>query len=341
MATIKDIADLANVSTSTVSRVLNNDLTLSVTKETRKKIFQVAEELHYIPVKRRETTREKRRDVTPKIGIMICQSSAEELSDPYYLPIRQGIEKEFRDRGMFNTELFRLENLTANQFSNDLDGLIVIGKMDPELIKNFSNETEYVVYIDDCPDTARFDSIVVDFQEATNRILDHLLDSGYKRIGYIGGQALEHSTGKLTKLKDERQIYFEKRMKAAELYSSHDSYVGDFRMAEGHRLMKLALKQGNVPEAFFVASDSMAIGALHALQEENIRVPEDIAIVSFNDIEMAKFSSPPLTTMKVHTEEMGRIAVNLLLDRINGRKVPLKITVPTELVIRESSNKET
>lgn len=81
----------------------------------------------------------------------------------------------------------------------------------------------------------------------------------------------------------------------------------------------------------------MAVGALRALQEANLRSPEDVAIVSFDDIEMAQFASTPLTTVRVHTEEMGRTGVKLLLDRISGRKLPLQVTVPTELVVRESS----
>lgn len=81
----------------------------------------------------------------------------------------------------------------------------------------------------------------------------------------------------------------------------------------------------------------MAIGALKAVQEAKLSVPDDVAIVGFDDIDMAEFASTPLTTVKVYTKEMGKAAVKLLFDRIRGRKLPLKITVPTELVIRESS----
>jgi LacI family transcriptional regulator len=84
----------------------------------------------------------------------------------------------------------------------------------------------------------------------------------------------------------------------------------------------------------------MAIGALRALQEAKLKVPDDVAIIGFDDIEAAKFASTPLTTIKVHTREMGRIGVKLLLDRLNGRELPLTVKVPTELVVRESCRKK-
>jgi LacI family transcriptional regulator len=125
-------------------------------------------------------------------------------------------------------------------------------------------------------------------------------------------------------------------------YRKDHVFIGEFSMRQGYELMKEAINKGDLPEAFFIASDSMSIGAMRALQEANLRVPEDIAIASFNDVQMAKFASTPLTSVKVYTEQMGRVGVQLLLDRIAGRELPLKVTVPTKLVIRESSgvNKE-
>jgi LacI family transcriptional regulator len=81
----------------------------------------------------------------------------------------------------------------------------------------------------------------------------------------------------------------------------------------------------------------MAIGAIRASHELGIKIPHDISIVSFNDVEMARFTQPALTTVKVHTEEMGKIAVKLLVDRLEGREIPIKTVIPTNLIIRESS----
>ena len=340
MTTIKDIAIRAKVSSSTVSRVLNKDETLSVTKETRQNILQVAKDLKYIPVKKRGTTKDSSHKSKAKVGIVLCQSLEEELSDPYFLPIRQGIESECRNQGLSDVEVFRLQNLNSSQFRSDIDGLIVIGKANPEFIEKVSVGTQHIIYIDHCPNDNKYDSVIIDFKKATDKVLDHLLGIGYKRIGYIGGKAVEHSTNKSLAITDDRQTTFENRMKKENLYDINNIHIGDFTMTQGYELMKFALKQGNLPNAFFIASDPMAIGALRALKESNLRVPEDVAIVSFNDIEMASYASTPLTTVKVHTEEMGRAGVRLLIERIKGRKIPLKVIAPTELVIRESCGNE-
>jgi len=335
MTTIKDIAIRANVSSSTVSRVLNNDETLSVTKETRQNILLAAKELKYIPVKKRGTTNRNSNTSKARVGIVLCQSLEEELSDPYFLPIRQGIEKECKNQGLFDVGVFRLQNLNSGQFISDVDGLIVIGKANLEFINKISIGTQHIIYIDHCPNETKYDSIIIDFKKATDKVLDHLLEIGYKRIGYIGGKAVEHSNKSLA-ITEDRQTTFENRMKKENLYDSNNVHIGEFTMTQGYELMKFALKKDNLPNAFFIASDPMAIGALRALKESNLRVPEDVAIVSFNDIEMASYASTPLTTVKVHTEEMGRVGVRLLIERIKGRKIPLKVIVPTELVIRES-----
>jgi len=338
VTTIKDIAIYANVSSSTVSRVLNNDETLSVTNETRQNILEAAKELKYVPVKKRGTTKSNSEQLKNKVGIVLCQSLEEELEDPYFLPIRQGIEKECRNQGLFDIEIFNLQNSNSNPnpFRNDLDGLIVIGSANPEFINKISIGTQHIIYINHSPNEAIYDSIIIDFKKATDLALDHLLGLGYKRIGYIGGNYVEHSTDHRLVKKDNRQTNFENRMKKENLYNSNDIHIGEFTMKDGYELMKIALKQGNLPNSFFVASDPMAIGALRALKESNLSVPQDIAIVSFNDIEMAEYASTPLTTVKVHTEEMGRAGVRLLIERIKGRKIPLKVIVPTELIIRES-----
>lgn len=126
------------------------------------------------------------------------------------------------------------------------------------------------------------------------------------------------------------------RIKNGEFEGSEDIYIGEYTMSHGYELMKKAIKKKNVPKAFFVASDPMAIGALRALQEAGLSVPSDVALVAFDDIEAARFSSPPLSTVKVYTKEMGQTGVKLLMDRINGRNLPIKVTIPTSLVIRQS-----
>lgn len=336
MVTIKDIARHSNVSASTVSRVLNQDETLSVAEETRKRILQIAGKLEYKTINERRKEQKTSKNSNFEIGIVLCQSLEQELNDPYFLAIRQGIESECYSRGVFTTEVFRINEQNFDHVSSEKDGLIIIGKLNKRLVKKYNKNTENIVYIDFSPDEDEYDSVVIDFEKATNRVLDHLMEIGYKRIGYIGGNQIEHMDHHRYSSEDLRQLAFMHRLTSEGLYYPDDVYVGEFTMSHGYELMKEALWKDTLPEAFFVASDPMAIGAQRALQEAGVDIPNQVAIVGFDDIEMAQFASSPLTTVRVHTKEMGKAGVKLLIDRINGRDLPVKITFPTELVMRDS-----
>lgn len=336
MATLKDIAAYANVSSSTVSRVLNNDHTLSVSEVTRERILHAAKELQYTPVKIRKGTANGKDIEAPRIGIIFAQSLEEELVDPFFSSIRHGIESECAEKEIFTVKSFRLKGMKQEELLQDLDGVIVVGRVSPETVQEVSNHLDTIVFINHKADEDLYDSVRIDFGKATKHALNHLFDLGYKRIGYIGGTEREHYINGSSIIEDQRQTVFERVMHEKGLFDSEKVYVGEYSMNEGYELMGQAIKQGNLPEAFFIASDAMAIGAMRALQQSNIKVPEDVAIVSFDDVDVAAFASTPLTTVKVYTEEMGRQAVKMLVDRLSGRSIPLKVMVPTKLIYRES-----
>ncbi|MFJ5621544.1 LacI family DNA-binding transcriptional regulator [Peribacillus loiseleuriae] len=339
MATIKDIADRAKVSSATVSRVLNNDPTLLVTDETRNRIVEVSKELDYTTVRKRRNVKKLENVRSPRIGIIITCSLEEEedgVDDPYFTSIRQGVESECLNQGIYTNKIIRSSDSSQEQIMEDIDGLIVIGGMNLSLLNRVKDSLNHIVFINYSPDEDRYDSVVVDFRKATMSAMEHLLNQGFKEIGYIGGRESKDLLDRNAVTGDMRLTIFEEVMKAKGMYRADQVFIGEFSMTQGYMLMKEAIQKGNLPEAFFIASDSMAIGALRAIQEANLKVPEDLAIVSFNDVPIAKFASVPLTSVKVYTEQLGREGVKLLLDRINGREIPLKVTVPTKLVIRES-----
>ncbi len=336
MVTIKEIAIKSNVSPATVSRVLNNDISLSVAEETRQRILDVAKTLNYKTVRVR-----KQQALNPKssyrVGLFLCQSLEEELNDPYFLSIRQGVETQCKEYGIETTEMYRIHNFQASHLSEGLDGLIVVGKVELDLVNKLKKKVDHIVYVDYAPDEEVFDSVVIDFEKATNQALDHLMNLGYEKIGYIGGEQAAHGPTKEKRLfEDERYKVFHQRMENEGKLTQEHTFIGEFTMTDGYRMMKQSIDKGNLPDAYFIASDPMAIGALRALQENDIKVPEDVAIMSFDDIEMAKFASCPLSTIHVPTKEMGISAVKLLMDRLKGRELPVKVTLPTKIVKRES-----
>lgn len=329
MATIRDIAAKAKVSSVTVSRVLNRDQSFSVSEETRQRVLAIAEELNYKTPRERKGKHTIAASSDASIGTVIFLTEQQEEGDVYFSSIREGIEKECIAAGITTTKVLRLSQFgNPDLVINDVDGAIVIGG-NLDNITPIIQQVDHIVFVDYSPNYEKYDSVIVDFKRATKLALDHLIKLGHKEIGYMGGV---QSYGK-----DERHLYYESYMKENGFYDPKHIYIGDWYTTAGYNTMQQIIAKGSLPSAFFFGSDSLAIGALRALQEEGINVPQDLAIVSFNDIPMSAYVNPPLTTVKVQSEMMGKMAVKLLLDRINtGRDVPVQVTIPEKLMIRES-----
>ncbi|WBW97374.1 LacI family DNA-binding transcriptional regulator [Oceanirhabdus sp. W0125-5] len=339
MATLKDIAKLTNVSLATVSRVLNYDSSISVTNETRKRIFEVAEELDYRTPKQRNKNSDGNIEKIIRIGVLHWYTQDEELEDPYYLSIRKGIEKCAAAKNIQITMIFKnSDKYTINELQK-FDGVLAIGKFSNENVEEFAKGCKNITFVDYSPNVKKYDSVVIDFKAAVLEALDYLNGLGHRDIGYIGG--LEYIGSENVIIKDEREDVFQQYMKENGFLNSNNIYIGRFTAEDGYNLMKEAIGKGELPTAFFVASDSMAIGVLRALYESKISVPEEVSIIGFNDIPTAKYLIPPLTTIKVYTEFMGRTAVELLVERINeNREIAKKVVIPTEVVVRESCKKK-
>ncbi|OLP66229.1 HTH-type transcriptional repressor CytR [Bacillus pumilus] len=339
MTTLKDIAHDAKVSVSTVSRVLNDDHTLAVSNATRQNILDIAKKLNYTPVRARKADQSaaKAKSESPVIGVVVAQSIDEELNDPFFSSIRKGIEKEYAKRGLSTLHTFRLRSMDQGDLLKDMDGLIVIGRISPDTVEKMTNRMEHIVFINHYADEDLYDCVHVDFVKAADRAISYLRSLGFSHLGYIGGKEREHYFEGNAVIEDERQTTFMKRMQESGSLNMNDIHIGEYSMQEGYTLMKQAIHQGQLPEAFFIGSDSMAIGAMRALHEAGLHIPSDVSMIGFNDIEAASFSSPPLTTVKVYTEQMGEVGLKLLLERIQGRKLPLKVVVPTKLIERGST----
>jgi LacI family transcriptional regulator len=179
MATIKEIAAHAKVSSSTVSRVLNNDPTISVTAETRDRILEVSKELGYKTVRKRKSDQNLSKPTSPRIGIFLAHTLEEVedgVDDPYFTGIRQGIESECLNQGIFSNKIIRLSDEYQEPFIDDIDGLIVIGVMNPSVLNRVFDCTDHVVFVNCSPDEDKYDSVISDFEKATTSVLMHLLN---------------------------------------------------------------------------------------------------------------------------------------------------------------------
>lgn len=328
MATIKDIANLAGVSPATVSRVLNYDSDLSVGIETKQKVFEAAEELNY--------TKHKKSIKKAKAKIMLVQwyDEAEELEDIYYLSIRLGIEKKAEE---LEIDLIKrsLDELDGEQ----VDGILALGKFDQEQADYLFELNSNLLFVDFDALSLGYNSLVIDFDQSVSSVLNYFMQQGHQRIGIIAGEEYTLKSHEL--LEDKRLVCFKEQLGQQNLLTKATILISPFTVTGGYQIMKeyLAEQPKEFPKAFFAASDAIAIGALKAIQEAGYRVPEDISIIGFNDISVAKYVSPPLTTVKVHTEWLGELAVETILSIIHETApVARKIMIATELIERASTS---
>ena len=333
MVTIKDIANEANVSISTVSRILNFDESLNVSEDTRKRVLSIAEELNYVRVKERKNKSKKY-----TIGIVCSYSETKELNDPYFLSIRTTIEKRCVKENINFNSLYITKILNEpSSFYKNIDGIIAIGIFQENEIRNLREISTNIVFIDSSPEEWEFDSIVVDLKYGTIKVMEYLHRLGHRDIGYIGAKVIPHNSNDGMELINYRESTYREFMLEINNLKEEWIFKGNFTPEDGYILMKKALKLKNIPSAFFIASDPMAIGAYKAILEEGYKIPEDISIVGFDDIITAQYLNPSLTTVKVFTDFMGESAFDLLLEKIKDeRTLSKKIVLPVKLIIRDS-----
>lgn len=338
MVTLKEIAKAVGVSTATVSRVLNFDTTLSVTPQKRQAIIEAAELLNYA------TPRNRNRGVQQglgKVALVHFLRPEQELIDPYYVGLRMGIESRCHALRIETVKVYHTDSMPAPALLQGASGVIAIGVHDEAEIAWLSRHSRQLVFADFAPGSDEFDSVESDLRLATRKLLSALHGMGYKRIGFAGW--IDDHDG-------ATEPYGEKRCRA---YIEWMSETGRFdprlcltelnseRNTEqtGHRLARVLLAQASPPDALVTCNDNMAVGAYRAAAELGLRIPEDIAIASFNDISVAQFLSPPLSTVRLPAEEIGETAVELLLERVAGREIGKRITLASRINWRGSTRR--
>ena len=334
MATLKDIAKQAGVSTATVSRVLNYDKFLSVGDETRKRIFRQAELLNYKkgPHMDRLKTRKN-----IKIGLVSALTENDELNDPYYLSIRLGIEETCKALGIQLETLLDFSKRDDDTL-NVYDGIIAMSRFEKNEVQRLEQHSNKIVFVDFDPESIKHDCILLNYEQAMADVIAYYLKNDFDAIGFIGGHDRVHSSGR--EILDQRLEHFKRILKEAGKLHEDLIKVGEFIHEDGYHLTKELLDASKCPKALFAGSDVLAIGAMKAIGEAGLEVGKDIQIIGFDDIPAAQFMSPGLSSVRVQTEFMGRHAVQVLVERIQSkRNISMKIVVPTELVVRGSSPK--
>ena len=328
MATLKDIAQAAGISTGAVSRILNNDPTLSVSPETKRKVFEIAQELGYQKAKIRDKS-------LFKMGILQWFSVEQEMQDSYYLLVRQGIEDYCQKHSIGIIRAFQSDEASIKTLQG-VDGLICIGKFSHEEVQKFMNICPNIVFLDMPVLDYNITTLTMDFKSAVYDALDYLIELGHTKIAYLGGKEFVGN----------QELFIEERKQAFVSYMNNHGLDGSciyedaFSTASGYQMMQKILESAHLPTAIFAASDAIAFGAMRAIQEKGLSIPDDISIIGFNDTEMSSYTTPALTTISAPAYDMGQHGANLIYAATNlNINTPLKAKIPCQLMKRESCKK--
>ncbi|MBA0036445.1 ribose operon transcriptional repressor RbsR [Pantoea sp. BIGb0393] len=329
MATMKDVARLAGVSTSTVSHVINNNRFVS--EQVREKVDQAIRELNYAPSALARSLKLKQ---TRTIGMLLTASS-----NPFYSEVVRGVENSCYERGysliLCNTEgdEERMNRSLETLMQKRVDGLLMMCTEthlpSAEILNRYPSVP--MVMMDWAPFEGRGDIIQDNALLGGELATQHLIDRGYTRIACIAGP--QDKTPARLRLEG-----FHKAMANRGL-SVPPGYVvdGDFEFQGGFNAMNQLLALDALPEAVFTSNDAMAVGVYHALFQAGLRVPQDIAVMGYDNIELARYLTPPLSTIHQPKDELGELAIDTLIHRMSDPDASQQTLVLTpELVERGS-----
>ena len=298
--TIKEIAALANVSSATVSNVLNNRN--NVGEETRQKILRLCEEYGYTNHK----TKHLQNDETKTILFNFS-----DYERNFYLKIIHGISDYVYSR---DYDLMICTNKSCKKFmdpSLTCGAIMLDQKCKNSVLIDKANEGYPIVSLDRIIDVPNIKSVVVNNYNAMSELIQGLIDKGYRDFGYVAGIDTLDNQERYKAVRDVLK-------KNGIIFRRENYFIGDYSEKSGYQSARLMLLAENVPEVLVCANDNMAIGAIQALKQEGLKIPEDIAVTGFDGTEMAGFMG--LTTVDIPDYERGYLAAQFLLQNIAGNQ---------------------
>ena len=332
--TIKDVAKTANVSTATVSLVINNHKRIS--PETRVKVNKAIQELNYHPFR---SARGLVSQKTGNIGFILTEDHFLR-SEPFYTRIFLGTEFAARENEFYILLTTIPSNFKAGVrlprfvLERNVDGIIIAGKVPDYLIKSLEKYNLPLVFIDYYPENNKYSNVLIDNVSGGKKAVQYLIDSGHKKISFIAGD-IQHPSIK------DRFLGYKMAMEEKGLTYDNTYFVIDEEnpaRENGYNAAKKLFGKNKKITAIFACNDAMAIGVMQYLKEKKIKIPEDISIIGFDDVEADLSLDPPLSTISVKKTDMGIEAIHLMAELLkNKMKSVKKVLVPVELISRKST----
>ncbi|OIJ17058.1 LacI family transcriptional regulator [Anaerobacillus alkalilacustris] len=333
MATIKDIAKAAGVSVTTVSRALNGYS--DVNEKTRTKIKEIAEQLQYSP---NALARSLVMNKTNTVGLLVSELNRSGVKDNFTFEVMCGINDSLGDLGydliLFNTNTAKQKKKSYAQLSRErqVEGVIIQGmKKDDPYLKEVIDSNIPSVLIDIEMKGTNVGYVTTDNEFGAQMAMKHLINYGHRNIAMINGsdQAL---------ISRKRLKGYKKVLKDAEI-TFNENYVvdGAFSEQKSEEVALQLLEEHPEITAIFCASDLMAMGVLKAAKKKGFHIPEDLSVVGFDDITLAAYVDPPLTTIAQDKYQIGYEAAKLLIDMLQGKDQRRMKMLDNHLIIRETT----
>lgn len=332
--TSRDVAKLAHVSRTTVSFILNNVPGVSISAATRKRVLDAAKKLNYSPnVAGKKLVSGK----SYTIGLVLCQSPEQIFTDAFLPQVILGVEQAAMQQG-FHVLLKPVDpNDTGGYASliteNHVDGILLSGpRQDDIALMNLHQQRVPIMLMGQLPET---DIPFVDIHATAGAELavNHLIECGHKRIGMITNAPLSYTSAQ------QRRDGYLRALKKAKLPVNR-AYIkeGNYTPASGYSAMQALLHSTPRPTAVFIASDVVAMGAMLAIKDAGLDIPRDMAVVGFDDIPLAEFFDPPLTTIRLPAFGIGWAGGERLIRMIQGEGLnDASLLLESKLIIRQSS----
>lgn len=324
---IKQIAELAGISPATVSNVLNHKK--GVSKKTMEQVLRVARETGYL---KENCIKTIKLVIYKKHGMVVGET-------PFFHALIEGVEKECRSRG-FALEICGLNRESAD-FADVLDGLLqdytaaillLATELDEEDMKPFIKAVSPVAVLDSWFPALQFNSVLINNVDAVRQAVSHLIEAGHRQIGHLKSNVVINNF-------EFRKEGYVSALAQKELIHDLAFTIDLTPTMEGAYLDMAAYLKNDptLPTAYFADNDIIALGAIKALKQHGVKVPQDVSVIGFDDMPFCEISSPRLTTIRVHKHELGAQAVKCLCDEIQHKsKGCIKLEVCTEFVERDS-----
>jgi DNA-binding LacI/PurR family transcriptional regulator len=338
---ITDIAKNCGVSTGLVSRIINGDITVRCNTLIKKKVLDEVEKLGYIPnihAKSLSTMTVDNNNKQYRIGYISYNSTCFK-GHPYFDKIIEGVVSEIKSSGYeltigtYMTEAYQLFKQNKPLCEGILDGLILFGEItDNRFFEYLLKQAKYVTTICNLIINDNIDFVGCDLSDTIKIILEHIKNNGYNEIGLICGN--EDYRKSMTLLAAES---------IGLKINTNFLLIGKYDSNSTYEVVNSNLKENKPPKVICCLNDEMAIGCIKALQNNGYKVPQDVSVTGHDDIMRANYCEVPLTTVRIYKEEIGKLAVAILEERLTSkRKFGIKVIIPGKLVKRDSliSNKE-